>query len=34
MVPRAGHAISEPGIAAELVRTMDKLARQGATLGL
>ena len=34
MVPRAGHAVSEPAIAAELVRTMDKLARQRATLGL
>jgi proline iminopeptidase len=34
MIPRAGHAVSEPGIAAELVRTMNKLARQRATLGL
>ena len=34
MIPRAGHAVSEPGIAAELVRTMDKLGRQRATLGL
>jgi proline iminopeptidase len=34
IVPRAGHAVSEPGIAAELVRTMDKLARQRETLGL
>ena len=34
MVPRAGHAVSEPGIAAELVRTMDKLGRQRSTLGL
>ena len=25
MVPRAGHALSEPGISAELVRTMDRL---------
>jgi proline iminopeptidase len=29
MVPRAGHALSEPGITAELVRAMDGLA-QGA----
>lgn len=34
LIPRAGHAVSEPGIAAELVRTMDKLGRQRATLGL
>jgi proline iminopeptidase len=34
MIPRAGHAVSEPGIAAELVRTTDKLARQRETLGL
>ncbi len=34
MIPRAGHAVSEPGIAGELVRTTDKLARQRATLGL
>lgn len=34
MIPRAGHAVSEPGIAAELVRTTDKLSRQRATLGL
>ena len=34
MIPRAGHAVSEPGIAAELVRTTDKLARQRDTLGL
>lgn len=34
MVPRAGHAVSEPGIATELVRTTDKLARQRDTLGL
>ncbi len=34
IIARAGHAVSEPGIAAELVRTMDKLARQGSTLGL
>ncbi|MGR3364673.1 MAG: prolyl aminopeptidase [Maritimibacter harenae] len=34
MIPRAGHAVSEPGIAAELVRTTDKLSRQRETLGL
>jgi proline iminopeptidase len=34
LIPKAGHAVSEPGIAAELVRTMDKLARQRETLGL
>jgi len=34
MIPRAGHAVSEPGIAAELVRTTDKLTRQQSTLGL
>ena len=34
LVPRAGHAVSEPGIAAELVRTMDRLAQQGPALGL
>ena len=28
IVPRAGHALSEPGISAELVRTMDRLRRQ------
>jgi proline iminopeptidase len=28
-VPRAGHALSEPGISAELVRTMDTLRRAG-----
>ena len=27
MITRAGHALSEPGISAELVRTMDRLAR-------
>jgi len=27
IVPRAGHALSEPGISAELVRTMDQLRR-------
>ncbi|MDH5797421.1 MAG: prolyl aminopeptidase [Paracoccaceae bacterium] len=30
MVPRAGHALSEPGITAELVRTMNMLARGAA----
>jgi proline iminopeptidase len=30
MVPMAGHALSEPGISAELVRVMDGLARQVA----
>ncbi len=34
LVPKAGHALSEPGIAAELVRATDKLARQRETLGL
>lgn len=34
IVAKAGHAVSEPGIAAELVRTMDKLARQRDTLGV
>ncbi|RME14031.1 MAG: prolyl aminopeptidase [Alphaproteobacteria bacterium] len=34
MVPKAGHAVSEPGIAAELVRTMNRLARQGETLAI
>ncbi len=29
MVPRAGHALSEPGISAELVRAMDVLAQSG-----
>ena len=33
MVPRAGHAVSEPGIASELVRTMDRLAGEGPALG-
>ena len=27
MIPLAGHALSEPGISAELVRVMDRLAR-------
>ncbi len=34
MVHKAGHALSEAGIAAELVRVMDKLKRQRDTLGL
>lgn len=34
MVHKAGHALSEPGIAAELVKVMDKLKRQRETLGL
>ncbi|MCQ0970905.1 prolyl aminopeptidase [Paracoccus sp. TK19116] len=29
LVPSSGHALSEPRIAAELVRTMDQLARRG-----
>ncbi len=29
MIPVAGHALSEPGISAELVSTMDRLARAG-----
>ncbi len=33
-VHKAGHALSEPGIAAELVMVMDKLKRQRDTLGL
>ncbi|TCM82051.1 prolyl aminopeptidase [Rhodovulum steppense] len=34
MVPLAGHALSEPGISAELVRTMHGVQRQAAALGL
>lgn len=34
MVPKAGHALSEPGITAELVRTMDRLKAQARVLGL
>ncbi|SMY07128.1 prolyl aminopeptidase [Flavimaricola marinus] len=34
MVPRAGHALSEPGISAELVRSMDSFGRNPALLGL
>ena len=29
VVPRAGHALSEPGISAELVRATDALKRRG-----
>ncbi len=34
MIPRAGHALSEPGISAELVRCMDTLAAKRAKLGM
>ncbi|SEP59694.1 proline iminopeptidase [Loktanella sp. DSM 29012] len=34
LVGRAGHALSEPGISAELVRAMDRFAAQRAALGL
>lgn len=34
LIPRAGHAVSEPGIARELVRTMDHLAGQESALEL
>ncbi len=34
MIAKSGHALSEPGIAAALVRTMNRLARQRETLGL
>ena len=33
MVPKAGHALSEPGISAELVRTMDSLRDKSGRLG-
>ena len=33
-VGRAGHALSEPGISAELVRTMELMAAQRQTLGI
>ena len=33
-IGRAGHALSEPGITAELVRTMDMFATHRSTLGL
>ena len=34
MIGRAGHALSEPGISAELVRTMDRLPDRRGQLGL
>jgi len=34
MIPQAGHALSEPGISAELVRTTNAIARRAAALGL
>ncbi len=34
MVPMAGHALSEPGISAELVRAMDRLRQRKAHLAL
>lgn len=34
MVPRAGHALSEPGITSELVRTMEQVARNRVDYGL
>lgn len=34
IVPRAGHALSEPGISAELVRSMDVFGRNPSLLGL
>lgn len=34
LIGRAGHALSEPGISAELVRTMDMMGAQRSTLGL
>jgi proline iminopeptidase len=34
MIPQAGHALSEPGISAELVRTTNAVARRAAALGL
>lgn len=34
MIPRAGHALSEPRISAELVAAMDRLAAQRSALGL
>jgi proline iminopeptidase len=33
MIPRAGHALSEPGISSELVRVMDGFAARPETLG-
>jgi proline iminopeptidase len=34
MIPQAGHALSEPGISAELVRTTNAIARRASALGL
>ena len=34
LIGRAGHALSEPGISAELVRTMDMMGAQRSSLGL
>ena len=34
MIPHAGHALSEPGITAELVQVMNRLRRQRRSLGL
>lgn len=34
LVPKAGHALSEPGITAELLRTMERLKLQAGTLDL
>jgi hypothetical protein len=34
MVPMAGHALSEPAITSELVKTMDRLRRQTGQLRL
>ena len=33
LVPQAGHALSEPGISAELIRTTNAVARQAEALG-
>ncbi|MFN3825035.1 MAG: prolyl aminopeptidase [Pseudorhodobacter sp.] len=32
LIPMAGHALSEPGISAELVRVMDRLSQQGGLI--
>jgi proline iminopeptidase len=34
LVPMAGHALSEPGITAELIRVMDRLRNHPAALRL
>jgi proline iminopeptidase len=34
LIPQAGHALSEPGISAELVRTTNAVARRAAALGV